>query len=358
MSKSGSLGTLKNTFYIGNGSSGETYVYANNNVIPNPFIKYNSDGYWQFSNDGYIAFNIPTGSLAPGQLSIGTGYGDGYIYMDNGSINEPYIRYFDGHWQFSNDGINFYNFPTISDSTSTSITIGDGSGDGYFYVNNGSSNEPYIRYYGGVWQFSNDGINFYTLPTGGVFGPTGPVGPTGPAGGGGTGSIGPTGPDGATGPIGSTGPIGPTGSSGQMGPTGATAQSRKASSYILYGNTTDDSTPITLTYDGTNFYVLSQPSGLNWTSTNFQVQINGISSDGYVSCWFIKGGAKRQNDPSTVNMINYVIENVCQEGSYPIDNVTISADTATGGLKIVVLGIAADTVEWTALLTACETIYS
>jgi hypothetical protein len=203
MSKSGSLGTLRSNFILGNGSAGETYLTVNNNAAQKPFIKYSNDGYWQISNDGVNIYNIPVGSSGPDNIGIGSGEsGPKYLYANIGLTNNPYIRYQDGYWQFSNDGVNFFYIPLGSNGPNE-LGVGDGyPGDKYIYVNNGDLNEPYLRYKNGHWQFSNDGVNFYTFPTGDVYGPTGPVGPTGPAGSGGTGTIGPTGPVGSTGPIG------------------------------------------------------------------------------------------------------------------------------------------------------------
>ena len=239
---------------------------------------------------------------------------------------------------------------------------------------------------GPVGNTGPTGLTGNTGPAGsnGVNGATGPVGNTGPQGAlGNTGPQGVQGIQGIQGPVGNTGPAGSNGSNGAAGatgPTGATGPSNPAlvgttntSFYVgsadsstrmsriitFYANTTDATTATELTYDGTagHHYVLPQPTSTYWSAANFEVQVDGISSDGYLCTWSFKGGVKRQNNVNTVAISNYVKENICQETGYAVDNVDMAADTTTGGLKVTVKGIAAKTVKWTALIRVSETLY-
>jgi collagen type VII alpha len=254
---------------------------------------------------------------------------------------------------------------------------------------------------GNTGPAGSNGAAGATGPAGsnGAAGATGPAGSNGAAGAtgpaGSNGALGPTGPQGIqgiqgiqglvgnTGPAGSNGAAGATGPQGNLGPTGpagatgpsnpalvgttntsfyvgsADSSTRMGRFIVFYASTTDATTTTELTYDGTagHHYVLPQPTSTNWSAANFEVQVDGISSDGYLCTWQFKGGAKRQNNANTVTISNYIKENICEETGYAADNVDVVADTTTGGIKVTVKGIAAKTVKWTALMRVSETLY-
>jgi hypothetical protein len=185
-------------------------------------------------------------------------------------------------------------------------------------------------------------------------GGSGSTGPTGPSGGGATGPAGANGADGATGPAGSAGVNGATGPVGATGPTGAGSTGAtgyitiglsplfQVKEYCLYGTTTDAVTAVYLTYDGSNHYTLSQPTGGYWTSTNIEIQVDGISSDGFLCSCHFKCAAKRQNNVNTVVIINQLEEDLVIDAGYTVGNVSLLADTSTGGVKISVTGCCKD----------------
>lgn len=100
-----------NTFSIGDGTNGNKLVQANTAAVNKPAIRWNQNGgAWEYSNDGtnYISFGIV--STSENDLYVGDGTsGNKNIFANNADSPKPAIRYNDTNdvWEFSNDGTNF-----------------------------------------------------------------------------------------------------------------------------------------------------------------------------------------------------------------------------------------------------------
>ena len=127
--------------------------------------------------------------------------------------------------------------------------------------------------------------------------------------------------------------------------------------YTLYGTTTDGSTTVYLTYDGTNYYVPTAPTSTYYTGIIFYVMVNGISADGYSASWMFKGSARRMAAASSIVVDNYITEKYYLNPNYTNNNVNIAADTSVGAIKVGVLGITGKNVRWTAEMMIVENVY-
>ena len=89
-----------------------------------------------------LDINGPTISTGTVYLGDGSTTNNKVIFAKNGDANKPYFRYNEStnYWQWSDDGVNSYNFTTSSASgLSASSTRGIGITDSYIYINTSST---------------------------------------------------------------------------------------------------------------------------------------------------------------------------------------------------------------------------
>ena len=124
--------------------------------------------------------------------------------------------------------------------------------------------------------------------------------------------------------------------------------------YTLSANTTDNATATTMTYDGTNYYVL--PTAATWVGAAFEVLISGMSSTGKLLAARITGGIRCDSTLANTTIVNNTVVYDTREDL--TTTVAVAADTTLGALKVTVQGIAATTMRWTAQLRVAEVLYS
>lgn len=124
--------------------------------------------------------------------------------------------------------------------------------------------------------------------------------------------------------------------------------------YLLYRSSTS-ATAVELTTDGL------APSGVGRVALpdnyayKFKGQVLGRSSTGDVAAWDIQGVIKRGAGAATVALVGSpTITSTAADSGASAWSVAITADTATGALKISCAGAASTTVYWLAEITTLE----
>ena len=142
-------------------------------------------------------------------------------------------------------------------------------------------------------------------------------------------------------------------------PVSTTKGSSQAGILVLGGITTDATAKVLIsTYSGspgtTNQLILPNNGAHVFAGT----VLAAVTGGGDSAAWEFKGLIKRGANAAATSVVGTVVKNViAYDSGAAAWDVTFSADTTNGGLKVEVTGAASTTIRWVAKLETTETLF-
>lgn len=130
----------------------------------------------------------------------------------------------------------------------------------------------------------------------------------------------------------------------------------QSSMFNLWAQTTN-ATPTALTTNGGGVALTNTPVVGNFSAASFTgILIARHSTSGDVSAWRVEGLFRRGIDAASTALVASTVTLIGQDAGAAAWVVALTADTATGGLRVTVTGEAGKTIRWTLNLQYAETV--